>query len=157
KLPAARRSPFSVTWRELTNWPTVRDETSLPEPLRRRIDCEFWLPWTGSPNRGATAIGTDVSTIGTGLPLGAAGGRTVTMKREEVVALDKARVWHPYTPMRQYVEETAPLVIERAEGARIFDVDGRSYVDGNASWWVALLGHRHPRLLRALREQSERM
>lgn len=79
------------------------------------------------------------------------------MKREEVVALDKARVWHPYTPMRQYVEETAPLVIERAEGARIFDVDGRSYVDGNASWWVALLGHRHPRLLRALREQSERM
>src|SRR5690606_19428814 len=77
--------------------------------------------------------------------------------RDAIVSLDKARVWHPYTPMRQYVEETEPLVIERAEGARIFDVDGKSYLDGNASWWVALLGHRHPRLLRALREQSERM
>lgn len=76
-------------------------------------------------------------------------------RRREIIELDKKRVWHPYTEMGAYVEKAAPLVIARAEGARIFDMDGRSYIDGNASWWVALLGHRHPRLMRVLREQSE--
>lgn len=66
-------------------------------------------------------------------------------------------MWHPYTPMQAYIDETDPLVIERAEGSRIYDVDGRAYLDGNSSWWVAPLGHRHPRLLEALRAQSERM
>lgn len=78
-------------------------------------------------------------------------------KRDAIVALDKKRVWHPYTEMTAYIEQTEPLVVERAEGARIFDVDGRSFIDGNASWWVALLGHRHPRLMRVLREQSEKL
>ncbi len=77
--------------------------------------------------------------------------------RDEVVALDKRRVWHPYTPMRQYVEEGTPLVIERAEGARIWDADGRSFIDGNASWWTCALGHRHPRLMARLKAQSEKL
>ena len=79
------------------------------------------------------------------------------MRRDAIVDLDKRRVWHPYTPMQRYIDATDPLVIERAEGSRLFDVDGKSYIDGNASWWVALLGHRHARLVAALREQSERM
>ena len=79
------------------------------------------------------------------------------VSRETIVALDKRFVWHPYTAMDRYIAETDPLVIARAEGSRMFDVEGRSYIDANASWWVALLGHRHPRLMRVLREQSERM
>ncbi|HLM74513.1 MAG TPA: adenosylmethionine--8-amino-7-oxononanoate transaminase, partial [Polyangiaceae bacterium] len=74
--------------------------------------------------------------------------------REEIVRLDKRRVWHPYTPMRRYIDEVDPLVIERAAGARLFDVDGRSYIDANSSWWVATLGHNHPRLVEALRAQA---
>ena len=31
---------------------------------------------------------------------------------------------------------------------------GVRYLDGNSSWWVASLGHGHPRLLRRLREQQ---
>ena len=57
-------------------------------------------------------------------------------------------------PMRAYIDETDPLVIERAEGSRLFDVDGRSYLDATSSWWVASLGHSHPRLVRALTEQA---
>jgi len=76
--------------------------------------------------------------------------------RDQIVRLDKQHVWHPYTPMRQYIDEVDPLVIDRAEGARIFDVDGRSYLDGNSSWWVATLGHNHPRLVEALRRQAAR-
>lgn len=74
-----------------------------------------------------------------------------------IVSADKKHVWHPYTPMQQYIESATPLVIERAEGSRIFDAQGRGYLDGNASWWVALLGHRHPRLVEALKRQAEKM
>jgi adenosylmethionine-8-amino-7-oxononanoate aminotransferase len=77
--------------------------------------------------------------------------------RERIVALDKRRVWHPYTEMREYRERVDPLVVVEARGSRLFDADGRSYIDGNASWWSATLGHGHPRLLAALRRQSERM
>lgn len=75
--------------------------------------------------------------------------------RERIIELDKQYVWHPYTPMAEYIAETNPLVIERAQGSRLYDVDGRSYLDGNASWWTAVLGHNHPRLVSALRRQSE--
>lgn len=74
-------------------------------------------------------------------------------RRERIVELDKRHVWHPYTPMGVYIDQTSPLVIERASGSRLFDVDGRSYLDANASWWCAALGHDHPRLLAALHEQ----
>lgn len=77
--------------------------------------------------------------------------------RERIVELDKKHVWHPYTPMQRYIEETDPLVVARASGSRLYDVDGRSYIDANSSWWVALLGHGHPRLVEALRVQSERL
>jgi adenosylmethionine---8-amino-7-oxononanoate aminotransferase len=77
--------------------------------------------------------------------------------RDRIVAADKAHVWHPYTPMKPWIEAGEPLVVDRAEGARLFDVDGRSYLDGNSSWWVAALGHRHPRLVRAMKEQADRL
>ncbi|NIV49438.1 MAG: aminotransferase class III-fold pyridoxal phosphate-dependent enzyme, partial [Gammaproteobacteria bacterium] len=74
---------------------------------------------------------------------------------ERIVELDKRRVWHPYTPMQNYRERVEPLVIARAEGSRLYDVDGRCYLDANASWWTATLGHGHPRLVEVLRRQAE--
>jgi adenosylmethionine-8-amino-7-oxononanoate aminotransferase len=47
-----------------------------------------------------------------------------------------------------------PLVVARAKGVFLEDADGRRYIDGNSSWYVAALGHGHPRLLRALEEQA---
>jgi adenosylmethionine-8-amino-7-oxononanoate aminotransferase len=75
--------------------------------------------------------------------------------RRRIVELDKARVWHPYTEMSGYRETAEPLVIARAEGSRLYDADGRSYIDGNGSWWTSALGHNHPRLVAALQRQSE--
>ena len=57
--------------------------------------------------------------------------------------------------MGRYREGSDPLVIARAQGSRLFDADGRSYLDGNASWWSSTLGHAHPRLLAALRLQAD--
>jgi adenosylmethionine-8-amino-7-oxononanoate aminotransferase len=76
------------------------------------------------------------------------------MDRADIVRLDKRYVWHPYTPMDAWAGED-PIVVARARGAWLEDVDGTRYLDGNASWYVAALGHGHPRLVRALREQSE--
>lgn len=75
--------------------------------------------------------------------------------RAEIVRLDKTRVWHPYTAMDEYIDHVDPIVVVRAAGARLHDADGRSYIDGNSSWFVATLGHGHPRLLSALRNQAE--
>jgi len=77
--------------------------------------------------------------------------------RERIVALDKQRVWHPYTAMQDYRERVEPLVVVEASGSRLIDSDGRSYLDANASWWACALGHGHPRLVEALRRQSERL
>jgi adenosylmethionine---8-amino-7-oxononanoate aminotransferase len=76
------------------------------------------------------------------------------LSREQIVALDKAHVWHPYTAMDEYIAETDPLVVARASGCRLFDANGRAYIDGNASWWCSTLGHNHPRLVRALGAQA---
>ena len=44
----------------------------------------------------------------------------------------------------------APRFIARGGGARIFDVDGKSYVDFVASWGPLILGHAHPDILAAV-------
>jgi len=77
-----------------------------------------------------------------------------SLSRADVVRLDRAHVWHPYTPIDVW-EKTDPIVVARAEGSSLYDADGTRYIDGNASWYVAGLGHGHPRLLRVLREQAE--
>ena len=77
--------------------------------------------------------------------------------RERILELDRRHVWHPYTPMRAYIDGEDPLVLERAEGSRFYDVEGKSYIDANASWWCAALGHAHPRLTGALAEQLSKM
>ncbi|AKQ69765.1 Adenosylmethionine-8-amino-7-oxononanoate aminotransferase [Myxococcus hansupus] len=75
------------------------------------------------------------------------------MERADIVRLDKAHVWHPYTAMEAYIAETDPLVVVRSQGSYLYDADGTRYLDANGSWWVSTLGHRHPRLLKALAEQ----
>ena len=79
------------------------------------------------------------------------------MNREEILKSDHALLWHPYTAMGAWPERTDTLVVREAEGAWLVDADGKRYLDGNSSWWTMTLGHRHPRLLRAAREQLEKL
>jgi glutamate-1-semialdehyde 2,1-aminomutase len=44
-----------------------------------------------------------------------------------------------------------PCFIERAEGARVWDADGRAYVDYVGSWGPAITGHAHPAIVAAVR------
>jgi glutamate-1-semialdehyde 2,1-aminomutase len=49
-----------------------------------------------------------------------------------------------------------PLFMSHAEGARITDADGRSYIDYVGSWGPMILGHAHPRIVEAVREAALR-
>ncbi|MBI3668598.1 MAG: glutamate-1-semialdehyde 2,1-aminomutase [Acidobacteria bacterium] len=49
-----------------------------------------------------------------------------------------------------------PIVIERAAGARLFDVDGNEYIDYVCSWGAMILGHAHPAVTAAIAEQARR-
>ena len=49
-----------------------------------------------------------------------------------------------------------PIYVSRAEGSRIVDVDGNERVDFINNMTTLILGHRHPAVIEALREQLER-
>jgi glutamate-1-semialdehyde 2,1-aminomutase len=49
-----------------------------------------------------------------------------------------------------------PLVIDHALGTRLFDVDGREYLDYVCSWGALILGHAHPDVVAAVSEQAGR-
>ncbi|WP_433826156.1 adenosylmethionine--8-amino-7-oxononanoate transaminase [Actinoplanes sp. CA-015351] len=72
----------------------------------------------------------------------------------ELLALDRAHVWHPYGPMPG---RTDPYLVESAAGVRLRLADGRELVDGMSSWWAAIHGYRHPVLDAALADQAGRM
>ena len=49
-----------------------------------------------------------------------------------------------------------PRFIERAAGARVWDADGREYIDYVSSWGPMILGHAHPEVVEAVRRAAER-
>lgn len=46
-----------------------------------------------------------------------------------------------------------PVFFRRAEGARMYDEDGRAYIDYVGSWGPMIVGHNHPRVIAAVQEQ----
>ncbi|WP_298816093.1 aspartate aminotransferase family protein [Chloroflexus sp.] len=50
-----------------------------------------------------------------------------------------------------------PLAIVRGEGARLYDAEGRAYIDCVGGQGAANLGHGHPAIVAAIREQAERL
>jgi len=73
---------------------------------------------------------------------------------EEIIARDKRHVWHPYT---QHGIEVEPQVVARAEGASLFDANGREILDMISSWWTCTHGHAHPKINAAIARQANTM
>ncbi|MEM8529299.1 MAG: adenosylmethionine--8-amino-7-oxononanoate transaminase [Chloroflexota bacterium] len=69
---------------------------------------------------------------------------------------DKQYLWHPFTQQQAW-EEEAPVIIERAEGSHLFDVEGNRYLDGVSSLWVNVHGHCRPEINHAIVEQLNRV
>jgi glutamate-1-semialdehyde 2,1-aminomutase len=48
-----------------------------------------------------------------------------------------------------------PLYIERAKGSKMWDTDGNEFIDYVGSWGPMIVGHAHPRVIRAIQETAE--
>ncbi len=76
-------------------------------------------------------------------------GSDVRPAAEQLRAQAAAHGAHNYHPL--------PVVIARAEGAWVTDVEGRRYLDLLAAYSAINFGHRHPRLMAAAQRQMERV
>lgn len=72
---------------------------------------------------------------------------------EQLKSWDRTLVWHAFTQMAEY----EPLILERAQGCVLWDIDGREYIDGVSSLWCNIHGHRHPKIDAAVRAQLDRV
>lgn len=50
-----------------------------------------------------------------------------------------------------------PVTVERGLGAHVWDINGKEYIDCMGGYGVALVGHRNPRVVKALQDQLEKI
>jgi len=48
-----------------------------------------------------------------------------------------------------------PIIVSRAKGSRLWDVEGKEYIDFLMSWGPLILGHAHPKVVEAVKEQAK--
>jgi glutamate-1-semialdehyde 2,1-aminomutase len=60
------------------------------------------------------------------------------------------------TPRVRNFPPNPPVVLQRAQGGRLWDIDGHAYADFHLSGSAALFGHSHPKIVAAIKEQADR-
>lgn len=63
-------------------------------------------------------------------------------------------VWRPFT---QHALQKEAILVARGEGAWLETADGARILDAISSWWVVTHGHRHPRIVQAIKDQADRL
>ena len=85
---------------------------------------------------------------------------TTTIRSRSREEFDRARrllVGGVNSPVRAFgAVGGEPIVLERAEGAFVIDVDGNRYIDLVGSWGPAIVGHAHPAVVEAVRDAAGR-
>ncbi len=80
----------------------------------------------------------------------------MTPPRNSTAVRDIASVLHPYTDARAH-QKNGPMVITRGEGVRVFDEQGRGYIETVAGLWCAALGFHNERLVQAATKQMRQL
>jgi len=79
------------------------------------------------------------------------------MKNREL--FEKARSLMPggvSSPVRAFKAVGGdPIIVSRAKGSRLWDVEGKEYIDFLMSWGPLILGHAHPKVVEAVKEQAK--
>lgn len=65
---------------------------------------------------------------------------------------DKKHLWHPLTQHQLHPDH---LAIAKAKGTLLYDDQGKSYIDGIASWYTCMYGHSHPHIIKRVTEQMQ--
>ncbi|MHA1743718.1 MAG: aminotransferase class III-fold pyridoxal phosphate-dependent enzyme, partial [Candidatus Heimdallarchaeota archaeon] len=68
---------------------------------------------------------------------------------KELIEMDTTYGAHNYRPI--------PVVISKAEGVWVYDPEGRKYLDCLSAYSSHNTGHRHPEIIKALKEQADRV
>ncbi len=76
--------------------------------------------------------------------------------RRSTAERDVAYHLHPYTNL-DALQSQGPLVITRGEGVRVFDAEGRGYIEGLAGLWCTALGFDDSRMIEAIERQLRRL
>jgi adenosylmethionine---8-amino-7-oxononanoate aminotransferase len=70
--------------------------------------------------------------------------------------LDRAYVWHPFTPAESWFDPNfKPVMIASGRGSVLLDEEGNAYLDGNSSIWTNMHGHNHPVIKQAIKDQLD--
>ncbi len=80
----------------------------------------------------------------------------MTAAPNSLSARDAKVILHPYTNARAN-EADGALVMMRGEGVRVYDEDGRDYIEGMSGLWCTALGWGQERLVQAAAEQMRRL
>ncbi|HSE55782.1 MAG TPA: aminotransferase class III-fold pyridoxal phosphate-dependent enzyme, partial [Nocardioidaceae bacterium] len=72
---------------------------------------------------------------------------------QQVHGLDRAHVFHSWSAQAGL----DPMVITRAEGTHVWDGQGRRYLDFGSQLVYTNLGHQHPRVVTAIKEQADQL
>ncbi|MFA5146291.1 MAG: aspartate aminotransferase family protein [Candidatus Omnitrophota bacterium] len=68
-----------------------------------------------------------------------------------------AKVVHVYDKYIMDTYKRVPLCLEKAKGARVWDIDGREYLDFFPGWAVSGTGHCHPKVVKAIEGQAKKI
>lgn len=80
----------------------------------------------------------------------------ISKRTKRLEKLDHQYVWHPFTQMQEWVQESI-VIIEKAKGSYLIDTEGRQYLDGVSSLWCNVHGHRVKALDQAVKRQVDKV
>jgi len=70
------------------------------------------------------------------------------------IEFDKQHIWHPYTS----IGDPLPVYgVTHTDKNKLYLDDGTELIDGMASWWSAIHGYNHPKIVSAIQEQAQTM
>ncbi|MFN8195677.1 MAG: aspartate aminotransferase family protein [Nocardioidaceae bacterium] len=75
---------------------------------------------------------------------------TAAMDPQRIYELDRAHVFHSWSAQAQI----SPMVVTRADGSRLWDGDGKEYLDFTSQLVFTNIGHQHPRVVKAIQDQA---
>lgn len=78
------------------------------------------------------------------------------MNMKYLAEKDLKYIWHPCSQMKDY-ENFSPIVVDHGKGVMLYDKNGKEYIDIVSSWWCNLLGHSHPAINEAIKDQLDKI
>ena len=76
------------------------------------------------------------------------------LTQDQLAEIDLRYIWHPCSQMKDY-EELPPIVIDHGKGVKLYDVNGKEYLDVVSSWWCNLLGHCNEKISSRMKQQLD--